>query len=80
MDIEQLLQETLKEEEAVKFPPVEVHPDYSSTIIVDNLPVIPREKEGRLTTIVRKVFEHYGKIVDFHMPFITESQSAGAFS
>jgi hypothetical protein len=73
MDIEQLL----KEEELAKFPPVNVTADYSATIIVDNLPVIPREKEARLVGIVRKVFEYYGKILDFHMPFINESQSAG---
>ena len=73
MDIEQLL----KEEEQQKFPPVNVAVDYSATIIVDNLPVIPREKEARLVGIVKKVFEHYGKIADFHMPFITEAQSAG---
>lgn len=74
VDIEQLL----AEEEQERFTPIQRDVDYASVVIVDNLPVIPKSKEGKLLGVVKKIFESFGETVDIHMPYVSDDKSCGA--
>lgn len=50
-------------------PPYE--PDYSTAIVVDNLPKVPKDKYEKLLTFVKKIYVQLGNIVEdgLQMPF-----------
>ncbi|KAM7476202.1 hypothetical protein LguiB_023445 [Lonicera macranthoides] len=51
--------EDLKEEERLEF-----ESGHGNIIVVDNLPVVPKEKFDKLETVVRKIYSQIGKITD----------------
>lgn len=51
--------EDIKEEERLEF-----ESGHGNIIVVDNLPVVPKEKFEKLETVVRKIYSQIGKITD----------------
>lgn len=63
-----------EEEEEVLFPPIVLDTSYTNVVIVESIPIIPREKLEKLTSILKKILSHSDSlasltIVDFDMPF-----------
>jgi len=58
------------EEEESLFPHIVKDQSYSKVIIVEGIPVIPKEKYDKLAQILKRLFsQEIGTIVDFYMPF-----------
>lgn len=51
-----------------EFPPPQIENGFSKTVIVDNIPIVPAEKYGKLRTVIEKIFNSIGPVVTFHMP------------
>ena len=51
--------------------------DVSTCIIVDNLPVVPEAKVGKLRTFVEKIFAQVAPIVNMSMPMTAAGMSEG---
>ena len=53
-------------------------PDYSTAIVVDNLPQVPAEKVEKLLAFVKKIYVQLGSIVEggLHMPVVVSPVSA----
>lgn len=51
--------------------------DFSTCVVVDNLPKIPMAKYDKLCNVVRKLFSRMGNIVELEMPQADDNQTAG---
>jgi translation initiation factor 3 subunit B len=62
-----------------KYPPFE--PDFSTSIIVDNIPAVPQDKVAKLTAVLLKVYSQNAKITeaDIYMPFNEETGTTYGF-
>lgn len=69
--------EDLDEEDVI--PPVHLDKSFSRYIIVDNLPIIPKEKEAKLLAVVRKIFGSTGNIKDVFMPYEDNEDKSKGF-
>mmetsp|Transcript_22241 Transcript_22241/g.28795 ORF Transcript_22241/g.28795 Transcript_22241/m.28795 type:complete len:698 (+) Transcript_22241:45-2138(+) len=85
-DLEELLPymdeepEGVDEEELLEYTKPVLCEDFSTAIVVDNLPKIPKAKYDKLLGVLRKVFGQMGKITEggLHMPLeADESKTAG---
>jgi len=70
------------EEEEELFPPPNLDNfiNYSNVVIVDNLPVIPKEKEEKLVGVLKKIFGQFGTVECFFMPFDKENSKSCGFA
>jgi len=59
------------EDDLLNYEKPELSNEFSTAIVVDNLPAVPKEKYDKLLGVLRKVFGQMGKITDggLHMPF-----------
>jgi translation initiation factor 3 subunit B len=57
------------------------NPDFSSSIIVDNIPAVPAEKVAKLLSVILKVYSQNAKITesDIFMPFNDETNTTYGF-
>ena len=56
-------------------------PDFSASIIVDNVPAVPAEKVAKLTSVLLKIYSQNAKITesDIFMPFNDETSTTYGF-
>lgn len=75
LDLE-ALQEPIDES---SFP--EFRADYSSSIVVDNIPVVPQEKIPKLLSVLVKIYAKIAKVSesDIYMPFNEEAKTTYGF-
>lgn len=66
----------LDDKDSFTFTPPPFIPDYSSSIIVDEIPCIPLEKKDKLCGVLLKLYSKMCPTLtldDFHMPFDEET-------
>jgi translation initiation factor 3 subunit B len=67
----------LTEEEAV--PPVRLEQGFARFVVVDHIPIVKRDKEAKLISVLKKIFSLVGTVVDIYMPFAEEQSKGYAF-
>jgi hypothetical protein len=72
----EIFDDDLTEEEAV--PPVQLEQGFARFIVVDNIPIVTREKETKLLNVLKKLFSACGTVVDIFMPFEGEKSKGFA--
>jgi translation initiation factor 3 subunit B len=50
-----------------------------NVVCVNNVPVIPEEKYGKLETVLKKTFGKVGNVLDIHMPLDASSSMTKGF-
>uniref|UniRef100_A0A6B2KZI3 Eukaryotic translation initiation factor 3 subunit B n=1 Tax=Arcella intermedia TaxID=1963864 RepID=A0A6B2KZI3_9EUKA len=61
------------------FPPITLDlNDYSKIFAIDGLPVIPKEKEEKLLSVLKKILAPFGTVASLTMPFREGGDGGGA--
>lgn len=58
LDFDEELEDEEREEE------VQLETGFANVVVVDNLPIVPKEKFGKLFDVTQKIFKQFGPIVD----------------
>jgi len=68
------------DEEIELFPPVIRDNHYGNILVVDNLPIVNREKEPKLIRVITQIFSKFGTVKDCHMPFKDSPEDSKGFA